>query len=212
MTILFHPPGSDLLICDAEVLVNPVNCVGTMGRGLALAFKERFPENCRIYQRACKRGELRPGHLIAIETGLSRPTHIVNLATKDHWKDRSKIEWVSDGASRLKDWAQANGVQSVACPALGAGLGGVSWQLVRAALLDVFTNSTVEFNVFEPHEPELKPLRATAVAVGDEQAAAHARVAEPKETPATPHSADPATSTSRPADQRAPRIQFRRRP
>ena len=83
----------DILAEDAEALVNTVNCVGVMGRGIALQFKKAFPENFRVYAKACERGEVQPGRMFVFETGaLTNPRYIVNFPTKRHWRGNSRIE------------------------------------------------------------------------------------------------------------------------
>ena len=77
---------------DAEALVNTVNCVGIMGRGIALQFKNAFPENFKVYESACRRGELQPGRLLVVRTNeLSNPRYIINFPTKRHWRGRSRL-------------------------------------------------------------------------------------------------------------------------
>lgn len=149
----------------AQVLVNPVNCVGVMGKGLALIFRQRFKDNLLAYQFACSSRQLKPGFFLAVETGQDTPSHIVNLATKDHWRDSSRLEWVVQGADRLKAWAELNGVRSVACPALGAGEGGLPWAQVKSALASAFANSHIEFEVYEPHGLVSTPLLETPTLV-----------------------------------------------
>lgn len=85
--------SGNLLEANAEALVNPVNCVGVMGKGLALQFKKAFPENFEEYQRACQDGEVKPGQMFIIPTGyLTHPRYIINFPTKRHWKNPSRIE------------------------------------------------------------------------------------------------------------------------
>jgi O-acetyl-ADP-ribose deacetylase (regulator of RNase III) len=163
MSIVFKPPGDDILATRAQVLINPVNCVGVMGKGLALEFKNRFPENFNVYQLACNRRELRPGHLLVVPTGNTGLTHIINLATKDHWRDPSKLSWVVQGAREVRLWAEENGIESVACPALGSGQGKLPWSDVRAVLESEVTDSSVRFEVHEPHELLLETKKESAV-------------------------------------------------
>ena len=93
----------DILAEDAEALVNTVNCVGVMGRGIALQFKKAFPENFRVYADACARGGVRPGRMFVFETGaLTNPRYIINFPTKRHWRGNSRIEDINAG---LKDLA-----------------------------------------------------------------------------------------------------------
>src|SRR5436309_6459563 len=92
----------DILREDVEALVNTVNCVGIMGRGIALQFKNAFPENFKAYEAACAREEVRPGHMFVFETGyLTNPRYIVNFPTKRHWRGNSRIEDIEAGLKAL---------------------------------------------------------------------------------------------------------------
>ena len=92
----------DIFAEDAEALVNTVNCVGVMGRGVALQFKKAFPENFDAYARACDRKEVRPGRMFVFETGeLANPRYIINFPTKRHWRRKSRIEDIDAGLKAL---------------------------------------------------------------------------------------------------------------
>ena len=142
----------DILAEDAEALVNTVNCVGVMGRGIALQFKKAFPGNFRAYADACKRGEVRPGRMFVFETGrLANPRYIVNFPTKRHWRGNSRIEDVHAGLQDLVTVINERGIRSIAMPPLGSGLGGLEWSDVRPRIegaLGGFDNLDVV--VFEP--------------------------------------------------------------
>lgn len=119
--------------CDA--LVNPVNCVGVMGKGLALQFKQRFPANFASYAAACRAGELSPGRMHVFDTGSPQPRFIVNFPTKRHWRDASRLDDVANGLQALAAAIAANGIRSIAIPPLGCGLGGLPWCDVRTLIL-----------------------------------------------------------------------------
>lgn len=122
----------DILTADVEALVNPVNCVGTMGRGVALQFKRAFPANFAAYAAACARGEVRPGRMFVFGTGfVGNPKFIINFPTKRHWRDASRIEDIDTGLEAMADEIRARCMRSVALPALGSGLGGLDWSFVR---------------------------------------------------------------------------------
>ena len=92
----------DILRCEAEALVNTVNCVGVMGRGIALQFKNEFPGNFKAYAAACKRGELQPGRMFVVETGaLTPPRTIINFPTTRHWRGKSRMEDIESGLVAL---------------------------------------------------------------------------------------------------------------
>ena len=122
----------DILAEDAEALVNTVNCVGVMGRGIALQFKKAFPENFRVYAAACRRGEVQPGRMFVFETGaLTNPRYIINFPTKRHWRGNSRIEDIDAGLKDLATVIRQRDIRSIAVPPLGAGLGGLEWSEVR---------------------------------------------------------------------------------
>jgi len=116
---------------NVEALVNPVNCVGVMGAGLALEFKHRFPENYKLYKEACERGEVQLGQMFTTTAGMISPKYIINFPTKHHWRDRSSYKSIQDGMSALLREAGAHDVLSIAIPALGCGLGGLEWKRVK---------------------------------------------------------------------------------
>ena len=125
----------DLLAEDAEALVNAVNCVGVMGRGIALQFKKAFPDNFRAYSEACERNEVRPGCMFVYETDQpTNPRYIVNFPTKRHWRANSRMEDVEAGLRGLVDVIRERNIRSIAIPALASGLGGLSWDEVRPRL------------------------------------------------------------------------------
>lgn len=141
----------DLLHADVDVLVNAVNTVGVMGKGIALEFKNRFPANYQAYAAACQRGEVVTGRMFVTETqALLSPRWIVNFPTKQHWRDPSRLEWVQTGLQDLRRFLLAEGAKSVALPALGAGLGGLSWPTVRAEIAAALVDLPVDVRVYEP--------------------------------------------------------------
>ncbi len=122
----------DLLAAEVEALVNTVNCVGVMGRGVALQFKETFPANYKAYEAACRREEVQPGRMFVYETGtLTNPKFIINFPTKRHWRGKSRMEDIDSGLLALTDQIRNRGIKSIAIPPLGSGLGGLVWSDVR---------------------------------------------------------------------------------
>ena len=144
--------SGDIFNEPAEALVNPVNCVGVMGRGLALEFRQRFPGNYAEYRRACREGRVRPGRmLVHHENGRC----IINFPTKRHWRDDSRIEDLREGLKSLTQELRNRGIRSVAIPALGAGLGGLEWPAVRAEIEAGLGSLTdVDVIVLEPQGRE----------------------------------------------------------
>jgi len=142
----------NLLEAPVEALVNTVNTVGVMGKGIALMFKEAFPANFRAYEDACKHHKVKIGHMFVTETGaLTGPRWIINFPTKKHWRQPSKLEWISEGLGDFKRVIRQRNIKSVALPPLGSGNGGLDWSDVRErveyALADLHD---VEVIVYEP--------------------------------------------------------------
>jgi len=142
----------DILAEDAEAFVNTVNCVGIMGRGVALQFKQAFPENFKAYERACKLGEVEPGRMFVFGTGqFTHPRYIINFPTKRHWRGLSRIEDIEAGLDALVAEVRRRGIRSIAIPPLGAGLGGLKWAEVRPRIERAFLAlPDVRVAVFEP--------------------------------------------------------------
>lgn len=142
----------NLLDSGAEALVNTVNTVGVMGKGIALMFKERFADNFQRYAAACKAKQVRTGQMFVTEVNeLDGPRWIVNFPTKQHWRAPSQMTWVTEGLQDLRRFLIENKVKSVAIPPLGAGNGGLDWAAVREQIeLALGDLTDIEITVFEP--------------------------------------------------------------
>lgn len=142
----------NILDAEAEALVNTVNTVGVMGKGIALMFKEAFPENFRNYEAACKRKELKIGKMFVSERrSFVGPKWIINFPTKEHWRGNSKIEWIDAGLEDLKRVITENNIKSIAIPPLGSGNGGLDWRLVRPRIETALGSlEGVRIIVYEP--------------------------------------------------------------
>ena len=142
----------NLLDSRAEALVNTVNTVGVMGKGIALMFKDRFQDNYRHYVTACKANSLSPGHIFVTENHeLDGPRWIVNFPTKKHWRGDSRIEWIEAGLQDLRHFLIKQKVRSSAIPPLGAGNGGLDWAMVKPRIENALHDLTdVEITVYEP--------------------------------------------------------------
>jgi len=122
----------NLLQAPAEALVNTVNEVGVMGKGIALMFSEEFPENTKAYLEACEAKKIHVGHMFVTENkGLVQPRWIINFPTKKHWRGDSRIEWIHDGLRDLLKVIKEKEIRSIAVPPLGCGNGGLDWSIVR---------------------------------------------------------------------------------
>lgn len=136
---------------EADALVNTVNCVGVMGRGLALQFKKTFPENYDEYKQACDRGEVVPGRMFITEPKPSgTPNFIVNFPTKRHWKDKSRLVDIESGLVDLSEEIDMRRIKSIAIPPLGCGLGGLHWPAVRRLIVNVLLPTYAEIIVYRP--------------------------------------------------------------
>ncbi|MBL4775989.1 MAG: macro domain-containing protein [Mariprofundus sp.] len=142
----------DIFTEEAQAIVNTVNCVGVMGRGIALQFKKRFPENFKAYETACKQKKVVPGKMFVYQTtSLIHPKYIINFPTKRHWRGASRIEDIEAGLENLTEVMTKLNIKSIALPPLGTGLGGLSWNDVRARIENRLSKlSDVEIIVFEP--------------------------------------------------------------
>lgn len=142
----------NLLAAEAEALVNTVNTVGVMGKGIALMFKDAFPENYKAYEAACKAGEVEVGHMFVTERReLMGPKWIINFPTKKHWRHPSKLSWIDEGLDDLKAIIRRLEIKSIALPPLGSGNGGLDWSVVRTRIdAKLREMSDVDIVVYEP--------------------------------------------------------------
>ncbi len=144
--------SGDLFNEEAEAIVNTVNCVGVMGRGIALQFKKRYPDNFNAYAKACKLEEVQPGRMFVFETHqLHNPKYIINFPTKRHWRGKSKLEDIQNGLRALVDVIHGYSIRSIAMPPLGSGLGGLDWPVVKSLIEKTLESlDDVRVIVFEP--------------------------------------------------------------
>jgi len=129
----------NLLSADADALVNTVNCVGQMGKGIALQFKQAFPDNFESYARACREGKVMPGKMFVFPTGrMVNPRYIINFPTKRHWRGRSRLEDIETGLEALLEEVRRLDIRSIAVPPLGCGNGALAWHVVRPMIVSAF--------------------------------------------------------------------------
>jgi O-acetyl-ADP-ribose deacetylase (regulator of RNase III) len=142
----------NLLEDEAEALVNTVNCVGVMGKGIALQFKQAYPKVFSEYKKACRREEVTPGKMHVVETkSLFNPKYIINFPTKRHWKNKSRMDDIESGLVDLIKIIKKLKIKSVAVPPLGCGNGGLKWADVRPKIDEAFEQlSGVEVHLYEP--------------------------------------------------------------
>lgn len=168
----------NLLNENADAIVNTVNCVGVMGRGIALQFKKQFPENFKVYANACKREEVQPGKMLVYSTNsLIGPKYVINFPTKRHWRGKSRLEDIEVGLKDLVKVIEEYKIKSIALPPLGCGLGGLDWAMVKKLIENKLSNiQDVRIIVFEPNGapsnekiakckdvPEMTPGRAALI-------------------------------------------------
>ena len=142
----------NLLDAKVEAVVNTVNEVGVMGKGIALMFREHFPENAELYENACEAKQVHVGRMFVMRNPeLIGPRWIINFPTKKHWRHPSKLVWIRDGLADLVRVIEKHGIKSIAIPPLGCGNGGLEWSQVRQEIelsLGQFTD--VEVTVYSP--------------------------------------------------------------
>ena len=158
---MIEPTRGNILTDDAEALVNTVNCVGVMGKGIALQFKKAFPENFKAYEAACRREEVKPGRMFVFETGqMFNPRYIINFPTKRHWRGKSRYEDIAAGLRALVREVRERKIRSIAIPPLGSGLGGLQWGRVKAMIEAAFEEiPDVQVKLYEPKgSPDAKDM------------------------------------------------------
>ena len=148
----------NLLSSEAQALVNTVNTVGVMGKGIALQFKNRYPDNYKIYREACKHGSFKTGQVLVVHDGdLMNRKIIVNFPTKEHWKVASKYEYITSGLKALKVAIKENHIESIAIPPLGCGNGGLDWTRVKDLIEEALLDVDIQVFVYTPTD-EIKAI------------------------------------------------------
>lgn len=142
----------NILESGAEALVNTVNTVGVMGKGIALQFKRAFPANYKKYRDACQKGELQTGKLLVVQDSnlLTGEKTIINFPTKKDWKNPSKNEYIASGLIALLAFLKQSSLKSIAIPALGCGNGGLDWQVIKPMLSGILGDLTIDITIYEP--------------------------------------------------------------
>ena len=151
---MIHYVTGNLLAASDEALVNTVNTVGVMGKGIALQFKDRYPYNFQVYQQACKEGSISPGKLLVTrDSNLSTDSKwIINFPTKKDWKHRSKYEYIEEGLKDLVQIIDQYRIRSIAIPPLGCGNGGLDWSKVKELMEKYLGELNVDIHIYQPNE------------------------------------------------------------
>ncbi len=170
--------SGNLFDSKAQALVNTVNCVGVMGKGIALEFKHRFPEMFEDYRHRCENEEIQPGVLTIYK---DREPWVINFPTKRHWRGDSRIEDIEAGlialVGHIKEW----GLHSLALPALGCGHGGLNWSEVRPLIDRYLADLPIDIEVYEPSSTSVAEIAPVGQAPGVVD-----RSAKPAKTPKNP--------------------------
>lgn len=154
----------NLLDADVEALVNTVNTVGIMGKGIALMFKERFPRNFELYALACDNQEVKVGRMFVTESKeLFGPKWIINFPTKMHWRSNTRIEWIKEGLEDLVDVINEKKIRSLALPPLGCGNGGLNWSDVKPIIVKALADVDARIVIYEPTPKYLNVAKRTGV-------------------------------------------------
>lgn len=149
---MIHFVNGNILESDAEALINTVNLVGVMGKGIALQFKNAFPDNFAAYKKACTTKEIAIGHLLVFESLTSeRKKLIINFPTKTDWWKSSEYEYIAKGLADLLRIIDKYDIKSIAIPPLGAGNGGLDWNKVKSMIIETLNDSEAEVFVYEPN-------------------------------------------------------------
>lgn len=139
---------NDFFLTYSQALVNPVNCVGVSGKGLALEFKERYPDNFKKYQEKCHKKQLIIGTIYLHKTDLDFPKHILNVPTKIHWKNKSEYSFIMKGIDAICAIIKNYEIKSINIPALGCGLGGLEKDNVKEIIIERMENINCKIYLF----------------------------------------------------------------
>lgn len=142
----------DILTSGAEAVINTVNCAGVMGKGLALQFKKKYPENYVKYKAACEKKKVKIGKMFVYASRtLFNPKYIINFPTKAHWRSSSKMDYIIKGLLDLKKVIKKHKIRSIAVPPLGCGYGGLNWSEVRPVIENTLEDlERVNITIYSP--------------------------------------------------------------
>ncbi len=162
---MIHYVKGNLLESEAQALVNTVNTVGVMGKGIALQFREAFPENYRIYRDVCKKKELQVGRVLVTEEDTMLHGHkiIVNFPTKTHWKYPSEYSYIEHGLQSLRQEIISRGINSIAIPPLGSHNGGLDWLVVKQMIEEALGDLDCDMFLYEPSEVIIEKMKSERV-------------------------------------------------
>ena len=142
----------NILDSNAQALVNTVNTMGVMGKGIALQFKKAYPNNYKAYEKASKNEEVKVGKMfITLDSNTTTGERIIiNFPTKTNWRKPSEYKYIEDGLENLVEVINAKRIRSIAIPPLGAGNGGLNWEKVKKIILQKLGHLNIDISVYEP--------------------------------------------------------------
>lgn len=166
----------NIVEATTDAIVNTVNCVGVMGKGIALQFRQAFPENYELYRRACKQKQVKPGTMLVYRTGkLTPPRFIINFPTKRHWRGKARLEDIQSGLVSLVEVIKQHDIKAISIPALGCGNGGLKWDSVRPLIEAALTKVPgLDSHLYTPHgapAPSAQPVQTKKPRLTDTRAA-----------------------------------------
>lgn len=152
--------NGDITVANTEAIINTVNTVGVMGKGIALSFKKSYPENYKMYREACNANRVTIGKMFVTKTNLLLPRLIINFPTKKHWRHPSKYEYIHEGLKDLVKVVGSHNITSIAIPPLGCGNGGLEWSKVKKMILSHFQDLTdqIELVIYQPGQVSAKSI------------------------------------------------------
>ena len=174
--MIHYVKNADIFHLNTEAIVNTVNCVGVMGKGIALQFKQKYPDNFKAYKHAVDRGEIKIGKMFVHQISfVDNPKFIINFPTKNHWIGKSNINFVSQGLDALVKSIVDYDIKSIAIPPLGCGNGGLDWAEVKSLISSKLSHLDVDISVVEPNshfrdikntkQVSLTPFRAVLIKI-----------------------------------------------
>lgn len=151
MANFIHIKKGNIFDSKAQGFINPVNCVGVMGAGLAKQFKDRHPDNYMAYELACANKSVLTGRMFVFKPEIG-PKYIINFPTKRHWKSKSKMEYIETGLYDLVKIIKTYNISSIAIPAIGSGLGGLKWTDVENKIITILSDSeNIDIEIYAPY-------------------------------------------------------------
>lgn len=150
MSIVFKQ--GNIFDSNCDVIVNTINCVGVMGKGIALEFKKKYPKMFDDYKKRCSLHSVRPGapYLYLLDSNNDKHKYILNFPTKDHWRAKSKMDYVISGMQWFCNNFKQFDFKSIAFPALGCGNGGLSFDDVRLIMVEYLQKLDLDIEIYEP--------------------------------------------------------------